>query len=194
MLLSTLPGVYQLSPQWLWSSNKESGGDVLLFWTIWYPRETNSDTKVLRTDFNHYYTIAIGKWVQLEINATWICLEVTGILKENEEIRRRDGINYSRVRELKSYPGPVSAHAEWVSCVFQLMTKGLQDSIFPRTLKVRDPTLLDNSISNQWLLGSQKTHKILLNCGSYIEKRFTAVSPFHKCFKKRRTQPSSGIK
>ena len=41
----------------------------------------NPDTKVVKTDFNHTCTIAIGKRIRHELNSIWICFKIIVPLK-----------------------------------------------------------------------------------------------------------------
>lgn len=41
-------------------------------------KQSKTLVRVVKTDFNHKCTIAIGKRIQHELNSTWICSKITG--------------------------------------------------------------------------------------------------------------------
>ena len=64
---------------------------------------------MVNTDFNLYYTIAIGKRVKCKLTSMSICTEVTGHFKG----RRKGGEQgLSRVREVTNYRGVVSVNVD----------------------------------------------------------------------------------
>lgn len=65
----------------------------------------NSQTlvKMVRTDFNQYYTTAMGKSVQCELNSTLTCSQVTQHFKEKKWKLGGGKYGFCRVEEVKNY-------------------------------------------------------------------------------------------
>lgn len=58
--------------------------------------------------------------LQCKLNATLICIEVTGCFKGTRREWKENNGGLNRLREVKNYNGLVSVNAEAASCVCEL--------------------------------------------------------------------------